>query len=83
MWAAVLENFLFASWRTAGKVILGDESTIHQYYWRHDCKYGGFFPICQHVSNKTLQFVELSQRFVSISPIMYYKKLEKFVNPSQ
>ena len=26
--------------------LLGDESPIHQYYWRHIYKFGGFFPIC-------------------------------------
>jgi len=37
MWAAVHRDFLFPSRRTADKVevLLGDESTIHPYYWRY------------------------------------------------
>jgi len=35
MWAVVLGDFL---------ILLGEESTIHQYYWRHVYKFGGFFP---------------------------------------
>ncbi len=33
------------------------------------------FTICQLVSNKILQIVELSPRFVRIYPIMYERKL--------
>jgi len=93
MWAAVLRDFLFPCHITAGKmlILLGDESTIYQYYWRHAYKVDGLYPICQWASNKIfflfqfsstsiyykiLQFVEFSPRFVSVSSIRYYRKLE-------
>jgi len=47
IWAAVLGDFLFHSWRTACKmyICLGDEFTTSQYYWRDTYKFGGFLPI--------------------------------------
>ena len=79
MWAVVLGDFLFYSRRTTGKVYicLGDESPIHQYYWRSNYKFGRFFP-CVTVSpgklltnHKHFKFVNPSQRYKE-SPRIFF-----------
>ena len=57
MWAMVLGDFLFLSWRTADnvKICLGDEFTISQSYWRNAYKCGGFLHNCLHSTPAVFQ----------------------------